>query len=54
MLPSRSDEKGKVDALDLGADDYVTKPFDFEELLARIRAVLRRTRQMIVRIALGS
>jgi len=36
------DEKDKVRALDLGADDYVTKPFGMEELLARIRAVLRR------------
>src|SRR2546428_10534336 len=35
-------EKDKVRALDLGADDYVTKPFGMEELLARIRAVLRR------------
>src|SRR2546428_8233276 len=36
------DEKDKVRALDLGADDYVTKPFGMDELLARIRAVLRR------------
>ncbi|MBV9459049.1 MAG: response regulator transcription factor [Bradyrhizobium sp.] len=41
VLSSREDEKGKVEALDLGADDYVTKPFGMNELLARIRAALR-------------
>ncbi len=41
VLTSRADEKGKVAALDLGADDYVTKPFGIDELLARIRAALR-------------
>ncbi len=41
VLSSRTDEKGKVDALDLGADDYVTKPFGADELFARIRAALR-------------
>ena len=41
VLSSRGDEKGKVEALDLGADDYVTKPFGIGELLARIRAALR-------------
>ncbi|MGB7173674.1 MAG: response regulator transcription factor, partial [Candidatus Acidiferrales bacterium] len=43
MLTVRSGEKDKVLALDAGADDYVTKPFGIEELLARIRAALRRT-----------
>ena len=38
VLSSRDDEVGKVEALDLGADDYVTKPFGTEELLARMRA----------------
>src|SRR5260370_29166546 len=38
---SRGDEGGKVQALDLGADDYVTKPFGMDELLARLRAALR-------------
>ena len=38
VLSSRGDEAGKVQALDLGADDYVTKPFGVDELLARIRA----------------
>lgn len=42
VLSSRGDERGKVEALDLGADDYVTKPFGLEELLARVRAALRR------------
>jgi DNA-binding response OmpR family regulator len=42
MLTARDEVSDKVDALDLGADDYVAKPFAFEELTARIRAVLRR------------
>jgi DNA-binding response OmpR family regulator len=42
MLTARDEVSDKVDALDLGADDYVAKPFAFEELMARIRAVLRR------------
>lgn len=41
VLSSRTDEAGKVKALDLGADDYVTKPFGLDELLARIRTALR-------------
>ncbi len=41
VLSSRSDERGKVEALDLGADDYVTKPFGIAELVARIRTALR-------------
>ncbi len=41
VLSSRSDEAGKVEALDLGADDYVTKPFGMDELLARLRTALR-------------
>jgi two-component system KDP operon response regulator KdpE len=43
MLSIRGDEKTKVAALDVGADDYVVKPFGMEELSARIRAILRRT-----------
>ena len=41
VLSSRSDEESKVQALDFGADDYVTKPFGMDELLARMRAALR-------------
>ena len=42
MLTARSDEADKISGLDAGADDYLTKPFSTKELLARIRAVLRR------------
>src|SRR4051812_49789696 len=42
MLTARTTEADKLTGLDLGADDYVTKPFSPRELLARIRAVLRR------------
>jgi two-component system KDP operon response regulator KdpE len=45
VLSSRNDEAAKVDALDLGADDYVTKPFGIDELLARIRAAQRHRLQ---------
>jgi Response regulators consisting of a CheY-like receiver domain and a winged-helix DNA-binding domain len=45
VLSVRSDEAGKVSALDFGADDYVTKPFGIEELLARIRTALRHRLQ---------
>jgi len=45
VLSSRADEVGKVRALDLGADDYVTKPFGIDELLARIRAAARHRLQ---------
>ncbi|MCX6021854.1 MAG: response regulator transcription factor, partial [Chloroflexi bacterium] len=43
MLSARGQERDKVRALDTGADDYLTKPFGIEELLARVRAALRRS-----------
>jgi len=43
VLSARADSQDKVQALDVGADDYVTKPFDMPELLARLRAALRRS-----------
>jgi two-component system phosphate regulon response regulator PhoB len=43
MLTARNEEKNKLLGLDAGADDYITKPFSLRELLARIKAVLRRT-----------
>ena len=48
MLTAKSAEVDKVVGLELGADDYVTKPFSFRELLARIRALLRRSEQQAV------
>ena len=53
ILTARSQKADKVRILDLGADDYVTKPFDIDELLARVRAVLRRTRPRISQLAIG-
>jgi two-component system KDP operon response regulator KdpE len=46
VLSSRGDEGAKVEALDLGADDYLTKPFGMEELLARMRAAVRHQLQV--------
>jgi two-component system, OmpR family, KDP operon response regulator KdpE len=43
VLSARHEEQAKVEALDIGADDYVTKPFGMDELLARLRATLRRS-----------
>jgi DNA-binding response OmpR family regulator len=43
MVTAKGQEKDRVKGLDIGADDYITKPFSLEELLARIKAVLRRT-----------
>ncbi|MGZ6269653.1 MAG: response regulator [Candidatus Limnocylindrales bacterium] len=59
MLTAKSSELDKVVGLELGADDYVTKPFSLRELLARIRAILRRSEQaagaaeLAARVALG-
>jgi two-component system KDP operon response regulator KdpE len=47
VLSARSDVEGKVRALELGADDYVTKPFDISELLARLKAALRHGLQVV-------
>jgi two-component system, OmpR family, KDP operon response regulator KdpE len=47
ILSARSDVEGKVKALELGADDYLTKPFDMSELLARLKAALRHGLQTI-------
>jgi DNA-binding response OmpR family regulator len=46
MLTARSEETDRVLGLDLGADDYVTKPFFIQEVLARVRALLRRTQSL--------
>jgi two-component system alkaline phosphatase synthesis response regulator PhoP len=53
MLTARSQKDDRILGLKLGADDYVTKPFDLEELLARVHAVLRRTRPDVERLTLG-
>jgi DNA-binding response OmpR family regulator len=53
ILTARNRMEDKVRGLELGADDYVTKPFALDELLARVHAVLRRTHPPVVRIRLG-
>jgi DNA-binding response OmpR family regulator len=53
MLTARVQKADKLRGLNLGADDYITKPFDLEEVLARVRAVLRRARPVIERLTLG-
>jgi DNA-binding response OmpR family regulator len=53
IVSARSQREDKLRGLGLGADDYVTKPFDMEELEARINAVLRRTVLVVSRIRLG-
>ena len=54
VLSARTDEKDKVSALDLGANDYITKPFGTEELLARVRAALRVSRYSISAVPDGT
>src|SRR5713226_7426421 len=54
ILTARTQQPVKLSGLRLGADDYITKPFDMEELLARIRAVIRRARPSVSRIRLGA
>ena len=53
IVSARSQREDKLQGLGAGADDYVTKPFDMEELTARINAVLRRTVLVVSRIRLG-
>ncbi|HWW85325.1 MAG TPA: response regulator, partial [Vicinamibacterales bacterium] len=53
ILTARDQKADKVRAFEMGADDYITKPFDFDELRARVRAVLRRARLDIVKLTLG-
>ena len=54
VLSARTEEEDKVSALDLGANDYITKPFGTAELLARVRAALRNNRQNYQTAMLGS
>jgi two-component system alkaline phosphatase synthesis response regulator PhoP len=53
MLTARGQKADKLRGLQLGADDYVTKPFDVEELMARVHAVLRRSSPEVSRVLLG-
>lgn len=53
VVSARSHEKDKVTALDMGADDYITKPFGTSELLARIRTAIRHTRTVATTPGLG-
>jgi DNA-binding response OmpR family regulator len=53
LLTARDQREDKLRGLKMGADDYVTKPFDLEELIARIHAVLRRARPTVERLTLG-
>src|SRR5262249_47582658 len=54
ILTARTQKDDKMRWLDFGADDYVTKPFDTDELLARIRAVIRRSGSDVDQLTLGS
>jgi DNA-binding response OmpR family regulator len=53
MLTARADETDKIVGLEIGADDYMTKPFSMRELMARIRAMLRRTKMVELPSAAG-
>lgn len=50
FLTAKVDIENKIEGLNIGADDYLTKPFDFEELLSRVRALLRRPKQILPEI----
>jgi DNA-binding response OmpR family regulator len=50
MLSALGDVKEKVEAFELGAADYITKPFNFSEVLARVRAALRRSERIAVQL----
>jgi DNA-binding response OmpR family regulator len=54
VLTARGQKLDKLNGLNVGPDDYVTKPFDREELIARIHAVLRRTRKVVTHLRLGT
>jgi DNA-binding response OmpR family regulator len=56
MLTARDDVESRIEGLDSGADDYLTKPFDFGELLARLRAIIRRGHRPLTsqRLSVGS
>jgi DNA-binding response OmpR family regulator len=54
MLTARVQKADKIRGLELGADDYITKPFDLDEFLARVKAVLRRTRPANDQLTLGT
>ena len=54
ILSARSEKADKLEGLRLGADDYITKPFDMEELVARIQTVLRRAKPLMGTIQLGT
>src|SRR5688500_15106168 len=53
MLTARDQKADKLRGLEAGADDYITKPFDFDELKARLHALLRRARRSVVRVRLS-
>ena len=53
ILTARGQKADKVRGLNLGADDYITKPFDLDEFIARVRAVLRRARPPVESVTLG-
>jgi DNA-binding response OmpR family regulator len=54
IVTARGQKDDRIRGLNLGADDYITKPFHLEELIARVRAVLRRTRPDLEQLTLGS